>query len=116
MARHPKPDNPFSWFESSPEVIQMVVTLYVRFPLTLWSVEDLAFERGIDICHETVRLWVNRLGPMFASKIRFRRVQAMRQNNHWRWHLDEVFVRVNGERRYRTRRSAALAEWKSLVA
>ena len=52
MARHPKPDNPFSWFESSPEVIQMVVTLYVRFPLTLRSVEDLAFERGIDICHE----------------------------------------------------------------
>ena len=54
----------------------MVVMLYVRFPLSLRNVEDLAFERGVDICHETVRLWVNRFGPMFASKIRSRRVQG----------------------------------------
>jgi hypothetical protein len=67
-------DNPFRWFDSSPEVIQMVVMLYVRFPLSLRNVEDLAFERGIDICHETVRKWVSRFGPMFASKIRARRV------------------------------------------
>ena len=100
MARRPKPDNPFRWFDSSPEVIQMVVMLYVRFPLSLRNVEDLAFERGVDICHETVRLWVSRFGPLFAAKIRSRRVQAMRQNTQWRWHLDEVFVRVNGERRY----------------
>jgi putative transposase len=46
----------------------------VRFPLSLRNVEDLAFERGIDICHETVRLWMNRFGPMFASKIRSQRV------------------------------------------
>lgn len=95
-----KSENPFHWFDSSPEVIQMVVMPYVRFPLSLRNVEDLAFERGVDVCHETVRLWVNRFGPMFASKIRSRRVQAMRQNTQWRWHLDEVFVRVNGERRY----------------
>ena len=60
MARKPKPDNPFRWFDSSPEVIQLVVMLYVRYPLSLRNVEDLAFERGIDICHETVRTWVNR--------------------------------------------------------
>ena len=54
----------------------MVVMLYVRFPLSLRNVEDLAFERGIDICHETVRHWGNRFGPMFASKICSRRVQA----------------------------------------
>ena len=100
MARQKKIHDPFRWFDSSPEVIQMVVMLYVRFPLSLRNVEDLAFERGIDICHETVRLSVNRVGPMFASKIRSRRIQAMRQNTHWRWHLDEVFVRVKGERRY----------------
>ena len=63
MARHPRPDNPFRWFDSSPEGIQMVVMLYVRLPLSLRNVEDLAFERGIDICHETVRLWVNRSMP-----------------------------------------------------
>ena len=100
MARKPKPDNPFRWFDSSPEVIQLVVMLYVRYPLSLRNVEDLAFERGIDICHETVRKWVNRFGPIFAAKIRSKRVQGMRQHTHWRWHLDEVYVRVQGEMKY----------------
>ncbi|WP_397421712.1 hypothetical protein [Phenylobacterium sp.] len=84
MACNPRPNNPFRWFDSSPEVIQMVAMLYVRFPLSLRNVEYLAFERGIDICHETVRLRVNWFGPMFASKIRSRRVQSMRQNTERR--------------------------------
>ena len=46
--------NPFWYFNSSPEVIRLVVMMYVRFPLSLRNVEDLLFERGIDICHETV--------------------------------------------------------------
>ena len=95
-----KSDNPFRWFDSSPEVIRTVVMMYVRFPLSLRQVEDLLAERGIDICHETVRLWWNRFGPMFAGEIRRKRVQAMRQSTHWRWHLDEVFVKINGERHY----------------
>jgi len=100
MARIPKPENPSRWFDSSPEVIRLVVMMYVRFPLSLRNVEDLLFERGIDICHETVRLWWNRFGPMFAGEIRKRRVQAMRQHTHWKWHLDEVYVKINGEMRY----------------
>ena len=64
------------------------------------NVEDLLFERGIDICHETVRLWWNRFGPMFAGEIRRKRVQRMRQFTHWRWHLDEVYVKINGEMHY----------------
>jgi len=100
MARKSKAHDPFRWFDSSPEVIQLVVMLYVRFPLSLRNVEDLAFERGIDICHETVRTWVNRFGPMFASSIRKRRVEGMRHHTQWRWHLDEVYVRVQGEMRY----------------
>jgi putative transposase len=63
-------------------------------------VEDLLFERGIDICHETVRLWWNRFGPMFAAEIRRKRVDRMRAHTHWRWHLDEVYVKINGEMRY----------------
>ncbi len=55
--------NLFRYFDSSPEVIRLVVTMYVRYPLSLRNVEDLLFERGIDICHETVRLWWNRFGP-----------------------------------------------------
>ena len=98
--RRTKPDNPFRYFHSSPEVIRLVVMMYVRFPLSLRNVEDLVFERGIDICHETVRYWLNRFGPMFASEIRRRRVSRMRGFRHWRWHLDEVFVKINGERHY----------------
>ena len=50
----------------------------LRFPLSLRNVEDLLHERGIDICHETVRFWWQRFGPMFAAEIRRRRVHAMR--------------------------------------
>ena len=74
--------------------------LYVRFPLSLRNVEDLLFERGIDVCHETVRLWWNRFGALFAADIRRQRVNRMRGFRHWRWHVDEVFVRINGERHY----------------
>lgn len=49
--------NPFRYFDSSPEVIRLVVLMYVKFPLSLRNVEDLLAERGIDIGHETVRLW-----------------------------------------------------------
>ena len=94
------PPSPFRRFNSSPEVIRLVVLMYVRFPLSLRNVEDLLFERGIDICHETVRLWWNRFGPMFAAEIRRRRVKHMRGFHHWRWHLDEVLVKINGERHY----------------
>jgi len=73
--------------------------MYVRYPLSLRQVEDLLHERGIDICHETVRFWWNRFGPMFAAEIRKRRVRQ-RSYSNWRWHLDEVFVRINGETHY----------------
>src|SRR5471032_1783496 len=92
--------NPFRYFNSSPEVIRLVVMMYVKYPLSLRNVEDLLFERGIDISYETVRFWWNRFGPMFAGEIRRKRVQAMRAYTHWRWHLDEVCVKINGEMRY----------------
>ncbi len=91
--------NPFRYFNSSPEVIRLTVMMYVRYPLSLRQVEDLLFERGIDICHETVRFWWNRFGPMFAAEIRKRRAH-LRLYSNWRWHLDEVFVRISGETHY----------------
>jgi putative transposase len=100
MTKPPVPPNPFRWFDSSPEVIRLVVLMYVRYPLSLRNVEDLLFEHGIDICHETVRKWWNRVGPMFASEIRRKRVQRMRQFTHWRWHLDETYVKINGHMHY----------------
>jgi putative transposase len=89
--------NPFRYFNSSPEVIRLVVMMYVRYPRSLRNVEDLLAERGIDIRHETVRFWWNRFGPMFAGETRKRRVAHMRAYPQWRWHLDEVFVKVNGK-------------------
>ena len=92
--------NPFRYFNSSPEVIRLTVMLYIRYPLSLRQVEDLLFERGIDTCHETVRFWWNRFGPRFAAEIRRRRVERLRALPQWRWHLDEVFVKINGEMHY----------------
>jgi putative transposase len=74
--------------------------MYVRFPLSLRNVEDLLFERGIDICHETVRHWWNRFGPVFAADIRRQRVSRMRGFRQWKWHLDEMYVKLNGEMVY----------------
>jgi hypothetical protein len=61
---------------------------------------DLLFERGIDLCHETVRLWWNRIGPLFAADIRRQRVNRMRGFRQWKWHLDEMYVKLNGEMVY----------------
>ena len=72
----------------------------VRFPLSLRNVEDLLHERGIDISHETVRFWWNRFGPLFAAEIRRKRIQKMRAHSNWQWHLDEVFVKINGDTHY----------------
>jgi len=100
MPRPRKPVSPFRYFNSSPEVIRLVVMMYVKYPLSLRNVEDLLAERGIDICHETVRFWWNRFGPMFAGEIRRKRVERMRSFRQWRWHLDEMYVKINGEMHY----------------
>ena len=92
-----KTHNPFRYFKTSPEVIRLAVMMNVRFPLSLRNVEDLLHERGIDICHETVRYWWNRSGPMLAREIRKKRHHPTPNYSNWRWHLDEVFVKINGE-------------------
>ena len=89
----------FKCFKSSPEIIRLAVMMYVRFPLSLPNVEDLLRELGIDVSHEAVRYWWHRYGPMFASEIRKRRIEGMK-SSRWRWHLDEMFVKINGEQHY----------------
>src|SRR5579875_3345563 len=95
-----KPPSPFRRFNSSPEIIRIAVMMYVRFPLSLRNVEDLLHQRGIEISYETVRFWWNRFGPMFAAEIRRKRIDRMRSYTHWRWHLDEVYVKINGQTHY----------------
>ena len=83
--------SPFRCFNSSPEVIRLAVLMYVRFPLSLRNVEDLLFERGIDVSYETVRFWWNRFGPLFAADI-----PPPAGERHARFPplaLDELFVR-----------------------
>ena len=89
----------FRYFKTSPEIIQLAVMLYVRFPLSLRNVEDLLHERGVDVSYESVRYWWHRFGSKFASEIKKRRAGGL-QSSNWKWHLDEVFVKINGERHY----------------
>ncbi len=76
MPRSPQPVSPFRYLNSSPEVSRLAILMYVRFALSLRNVEDLLFERGIDICHETVRLWWNRFGRLCQPK-RFSRQSGL---------------------------------------
>ena len=98
--------DPFKYFKTSPEIIRLAVMLYIRFPLSLRNVEYLLHERGIDVRHETVRYWWHRFGPMFASEIRSKRVQQLRAYSKWKWHVDELFVKISllwkvfGQRKY----------------
>ncbi len=76
-------------------IIQNAVWLYFRFPLSYRDVEDLLAERGIDVSYETVRCWALKFGQSYARKLR-----KTRPRPNGRWHLDEVFISINGKRMY----------------
>ena len=78
-----------------PVVIQHAVWLYMRFTLSYRDVEDLLAERGLEVSYETVRRWVLKFGPAIARNLRRRRPKPSP-----RWHLDEMAVRIGGERTY----------------
>ena len=85
----------YKGFRFPVEVISHAVWLYHRFPLSFREVEELLLARGIVVSHETVRAWCDRFGPQYAAELRRRRPQAGDK-----WHLDEVFIKVNGVRQY----------------
>ena len=89
--------DPFKYFKTSPEIIKLAVMYYIRYPLSLRQVEDILHERGIDICHETIRYWWNKFGNLFAKDLK---AKSLTQPSNWRWHIDEVFVKINGETHY----------------
>jgi len=76
-------------------IIQNAVWLYFRFPLSYRNVEDLLAERGIDVSYETVRCWALKFGEVYARELR-----KTRPKPNDRWHLDEVFISINGKRMY----------------
>lgn len=73
------------------EIIQHAVWLYFRYPLSYRDVEDLLAERGIDVTYETVLRWALKFGLAYARKLR-----RLRPRPDGHWHLDEVFVSING--------------------
>ena len=89
----------FKYFKTTPKIIRFTVMLYVRFPLSLRNIEDLLHERGVDVSHAAVRFLWHRFGLMLASEIKRRRIEGMR-SSRWRWHLNEMFVKINGEGHY----------------
>ena len=78
--------SPFRFFKTSREIICLAVALCVRTPLSLRNVKDLLRERGIVISHETIQVWRNGFGPMFAADIRRRRIDRTRALPRWRRH------------------------------
>ena len=68
-------NSPFRYFKTSPEIIRLAVMYHVRSSLSLRQVEGILHERGIDTCHETVRYWWNRFGPLFANQIKKKRIR-----------------------------------------
>ena len=87
----------FRYFKICPEITQLAVMRYVWFPLSLRNVEDLLHERGADLSYESVWYWWHRFGSQFANQIKKRRAGGMESSN-WKWRLDEVFVKIIGER------------------
>jgi putative transposase len=77
------------------EIIQYAVWLYFVFPLSFRDVELLLHQRGIVVSHEAIRNWAYKFGPQFAKQVRQKRRSATDK-----WHLDEVFVAINGHRYY----------------
>jgi len=91
----PECPTPYRGHRFPREVIAHAVRLYLRFALSLRDVEELLAERGVQVSYETVRRWVAKFGAQYADELRTREVRPGRT-----WHLDEMAVRVGGERQW----------------
>jgi putative transposase len=85
----------YAGYRFPPEIIDQAIWLYLRFTLSPRDVEDLLAERGVAVSYETVRRWVNHFGPMIAADLRKRRLKP-----HTTWHLDEVYLKIDGRMLY----------------
>jgi putative transposase len=85
----------YKGFRFPAEIISHAVWLYHRFPLSYREVEELLLARGIIVSHEAIRQWCEKSGPQYAAGLRRRKPQVGDT-----WHLDEVFVKINGVRQY----------------
>src|SRR6185312_9357309 len=85
----------YKGFRFPVEIISHCVWLYHRFPLSFREIEEMMLARGIVLSHETVRQWCAKFGQTYANGLRRRRPRPGDK-----WHLDEVFITINGKRQY----------------
>ena len=85
----------YAGYRFSPEIIGHAVWLYHRFCLSFRDAEDLLAQRGITVSYETIRQWCRTFGPAYARTLRRRRGRLGDT-----WYLDELFVKIQGRRRY----------------
>jgi putative transposase len=89
------PSNSYKHHRFPAEIIRHGVWLYYRFCLSYRDVEELLFERGVVVTYEAIRKWCRKFGQHYANQLRHRRPRPGDK-----WHLDEVFLTINGERHY----------------
>ena len=85
----------YKGFRFSVEVISHCIWLYHRLPLSFREVEEMMLERGVVVFHETIRQWCYKFGQTYANELRRRRPRPGDK-----WHLDEVFIKINGKTHY----------------
>jgi putative transposase len=85
----------YKGFRYPAEIISHSVWLYHRFPLSFREVEEMMLKRGVVVSHETVRQWCAKFGQTYANGLRRRRARPGDK-----WHLDEVFIKINGALHY----------------
>jgi putative transposase len=85
----------YTGFRYPVEVINHCVWLYHRFPLSFREVEEMMMERGVVVSHETIRQWCRKFGQTYANGLR-----RQRPRPGDKWHLDEVFIKINGKTHY----------------
>ena len=89
------PTRPYKGYRFPPEIISYCLWLYFRFSLSYRDVEEIMAERGVVLTYETVRQWCLKFGQTYANELRRRRPPCGDK-----WHLDEVFLTINGKRSY----------------
>jgi putative transposase len=85
----------YKGFRFPGEIIAHSVWLYHRFALSFRDVSEMMLERGVIVSHETIRQWCEKFGQTYANALRRRRARPGDK-----WHLDEVFIKINGKIHY----------------
>jgi putative transposase len=89
------PDNPYRGHRFPKEIISECVWLYFRFGVSFRDVEEMVAARGVVVSYETIRCWCDKFGKAYADGLRRRRARTGDK-----WHLDEVFLKINGITHY----------------